>query len=92
MPAPHTVSGMLHALAILDPARHEDSLPEDSDLALPERTSVTLMSGEVLVYDLYQISAGCWTAKNADHDSQTGVGETAVLAVKDLIDLCADYT
>lgn len=76
-----------------DPAElHYDITERDesSTLAQPERTSITLRNGEVIDVDLYQISAGCWSAKNADHDGQCGWDATRELALKDLESLCND--
>lgn len=75
-------------LARLSPAALAESLPEDSPLALPERVSYALSNGEVVDIDLYQISAGCWTAKDANHDSRTGVDSTREKAIADLLEQC----
>lgn len=78
----------LDAIFPLDPAAIEESLPEDSDLALPEREHYTLSNGDTVTVDFYQISANCWTAKDADHDSRTGVDHTRELALQDLLRMC----
>lgn len=68
-------------------AIHE-ALPEDSDLAMPERGHYALSNGDTVTVDFYQISANCWTAKDANHDSRTGVDKTRELALQDLLRMC----
>ena len=72
----------------LDPAPIAEALPEDSPLALPERTTLMLSNGDVVEVDLFQISAGCWSAKDANHDGRCGWDTTRELALKDLLELC----
>lgn len=78
------------ALGIVDPAPIAYALHEDSELALPERTSITLRNGEVVTFDLFQFSDNIWSAKNADHDHQCGWGATKAKAIADLESLCND--
>lgn len=87
----------MHALDAMfmapDPAQVHYTITEsdeNSPLAYPERTTLTLRNGEVIDVDLYQISAGCWSAKDANHDGHTGWDATRELALKDLETLCND--
>lgn len=73
-----------------DPAPIAYALPEDSTLALPERTSITLINGEILTFDLYQLGPNDWSAKNADQDHQCGWGATAEDAIAALEHMCND--
>jgi len=73
-----------------DPATIAYSLPEDSPLALPERTTLTLRKGEMIDVDLFQISADCWTAKDANHHGRTGVDTTREGAIADLVQMAQD--
>ena len=75
-------------LAALEPAVVEESIPEDSDLALPEREHYALSNGDTVTVDFYQISKHCWTAKDANHDGRTGVDNTRELALQDLLRMC----
>ena len=63
---------------------------EDSPLALDERTTRVLSNGEVLTFDLFQTSANCWTAKDANHDGRTGVDTTREKAIADLVSMAED--
>jgi hypothetical protein len=74
----------------LDLPAIEAAQPEDSPLAHPERTTLTLSNGDVIDVDLYQISVDCWNAKNANHDRQCGWDTTREKALKDLLQLCED--
>jgi hypothetical protein len=63
---------------------------DDSPLALDERTTRVLSNGDVLEFDVVHISADCWTAKDANHDGRTGVGDTRELAIADLVWMAED--
>jgi hypothetical protein len=87
----------MHALEAMfmapDPAQVHYEITEANEastLANPERTTITLRNGELIDVDLYQISGGCWSAKNADQDGQCGWDATRELALKDLESLCND--
>lgn len=63
---------------------------EDSPLALDERTTRVLSNGDVLEFDVFQISADCWTAKDANHDGRTAVDTTRQKAIADLVSMAED--
>jgi hypothetical protein len=63
---------------------------EDSPLALDERTTRVLSNGDVLEFDVVQISGNCWTAKDANHDGRTGVDTTREKAIADLLWMAED--
>lgn len=87
------VDAWFHELFPLDQAPALQELireDEDSPLALDERTNVLLSSGEMLEFDVVQISGNCWTAKDANHDGRTGVGNTRAEAIADLVSLAED--
>lgn len=71
-------------------SRMPDAVDEDSPLALDERANVILSNGDMLEFDLFQNSANCWTAKDANHDGRTGVGNTRAEAIADLVSLAED--
>lgn len=72
------------------PAPLEAGDDDDSELGASERTSIVLCNGDVIDVDLFQVSATCWSAKNANHDHQCGWGETRDRALRDLRVLCED--
>lgn len=57
--------------------------PQDCSGAL-----ITLTNGDEITVDLFQVNAGWWTAKNADHDHQCGQGATRQAAIDDLWAIC----
>lgn len=75
-----------HATALQELIRED----EESPLALDERTTRVLSNGEVLEFDVVQISADCWTAKDANHDGRTGVDDTRELAIADLVSMAEE--
>jgi len=79
------------ALFPLDKAPAQQQVEdEDSPLALDERTTRVLSNGDVLTFDLFQVSADCWTAKDANHDGRTGVDTTREKAIADLVSMAED--
>jgi hypothetical protein len=83
-------STMLALDAIFPAEPVTPALAEEDTLAFDERTSRVLSNGDVVVFDLYQINADCWTAKDANHDGRTGVDDTREGAIADLLQLCED--
>ena len=82
---------MTLALDAIFPA--EPVTPEVADedsLAFDERTNRALSNGDLVVFDLVQISADCWTAKDANHDGRTGVDDTREGAIADLVQMCEE--
>ncbi len=77
-------------LALIDAGKPKAEQDEDSTLALDERTTRVLSNGDVLEFDVVQISADCWTAKDANHDARTGIGDTRELAISDLVSMAED--
>lgn len=57
--------------------------PQDCSGAL-----ITLTNCDEITVDVFQINAGWWTAKNADHDHQCGQGPTRQAAIDDLWWIC----